>query len=276
MNRVSVDRINLKYRDDIALRIYCFINNDFEPYRKFAQKNPHVKHGKVDAEVKKVRSCYEHIKRGGTFPSIKMLSKDGNLYPLEGAKRLSSSYFLNKDVDIKIQPMSEEYRLSKPFNIDCDKFALVSDNIKEMLTARKNIIDIVTHIEADGKKVCCHSISELGIIGEQDCAEFCNTLGDISGKRILDVACKMGMMSIECARRGAIVDGVAMLRKYHQVSLKLQEFFNIDGVNFYDAFYDEDLITPLKKYDIILSSNRHIADNLIRKGEVDEHKIFIY
>lgn len=276
MNKVPVDRINLKYRDDIALRIYCFVNNDFEPYRAFAKKNPHVKPGKVEAEVKKVRSCYKHIKKGGSIPPIKMLSKDGNLYPLEGAKRLSSSYFLNKDVEIKIQPMSEEYRLSKPFNIDSDKFALVPDNIKEMLTVRKDVIDQVDHIEHESKKVCCHSVPELGIIGEQNCAEFCDTLGDISGKRILDVACKMGMMSIECARRGAIVDGLAMVSKYYVAAQMIQKFLKVDGVNFFDAFCDEDLITPLKKYDIILSSNRQIADNLIRKGEVDEHKIFIY
>ena len=276
MNKVSVDRINLKYRDDIALRIYCFINNNFEPYGAFAQKNHHVKKGKVQAEIDKIKSCYKHIKKGGSIPPIKILMKHSHMYPLDGAKRLSSSYALNKDVEIQVQPMSEEYRLAKPFNIDCDKFSNVPDNIKEMLTLRKYIMEQVRYYKIDGKKMCCHSVPEVGIIGEKDCSRFVNELGDIEGKKILDIDPKMGMISIECAKRGAIVDGASIMIRYHEIAQSLKKFFNLESINFYPVEEHENSISPFDFYDIILSSNKSIIDNLIFKGEVDGRKVFVY
>jgi hypothetical protein len=254
MNLISVDKIDLKYRDDIALRIYCFINNDFEPYRAFVQNNPHVKRGKVQAEIDKVRSCYKHIKKGGTIPPIKVLLKDGRMYPLDGAKRLSASYALNKDIPIQIQPNTEEYRLSKPFNINCDKFRDVPVYIKKALQLRKEIIDKVTDKEPDRKKLCCHSIPELGIIGEIDCATTSKLLGNLSGKKVLDIGCKMGMMSIECSRQGAIVDGFEFDKEYFEIANSVKNFFNVNSVNFYHIT-SLDLTSFVGQYDIILPQN---------------------
>ena len=257
MKLVPSDKIDLRYRDDIALRIYCLMHNNFDPYKKYMESVDKMKEG---AEIKKIKSCYKWLKSGKKLPPIQILLQDERMYPLEGAKRLSCSYMLELPIPVTIVPNTKAHklRLTRPNKISDWRFATVPQNIKDILSLRKKVLAKTEEIVGkrfDKLGLCYHSIPELAIIGGRNCRKRSTIFGldNLSGKRVLDIGCNMGMMSLECSKKALSVDGVEPSRAYYEIAEMLRKFYKRNNVAFHHTTFLNYLKSSDRKYNVILA-----------------------
>lgn len=249
------------YEDDITpYRIWTIMNNEWDLYEKFCDK---VK--KLDALDDEIilQKLALSIKKHGWLAGHIAVVHDNGWHLIDGRHRFACAYALGVDCFIKPRLFKKEFTQLKEHSIKV--FNLLPEKVVIALKNRYKILSLLKEIKLKvGSQYTFSSnycIPELGIYGSDPYIFMKKHRDILINKRVLDVRCGVGMLSIHISRIAKEVIAYDSDTRYQQISSLLKSYFKCDNmhvVNTLDSF---------NEFDVVIRRNHENFEFVSLKGE---------
>jgi len=238
--KVKIDLISFAHRPDIVYMIYAMLNG----------------------MAKCVHEGWAGLRQVDKEAEPVVLQKDGLFYPLHGGYKIAELYC--RRVSKEFMEVKTE---GSPFSVE--EFN-IPDDFYEVWATREAVVETLMPMNPDihsgdpnirfsDHGLAYHAIPEIGLRGYRVCSDRLNTYDtEFTGKKVLDIGSNMGMIAIDCRRRGAsAAHGIETSRGYIDVSNILKSFFKLEYVEFYHTSWQAYHKKTKEKYDIIFALAVH-------------------